>query len=160
MRSIIIITIIFILLETFVICKSAKAAVSFQQAKGVFAKVCNTSGYHLILKYSDDTNSNAWCDSYGTIYINQGMLNDLENESQLAMVLGHEVSHYVHKDYRKEKKNQEIDADKLGYYYCKKSGYKKCLGFFTNMLRKYGEEGDDGIHPSWTTRLQGVINNG
>jgi len=47
-----------------------------------------------ILKF---TNLNAFALANGTIYFNLGLIARLENEAQLATVLGHEGAHYVYK---------------------------------------------------------------
>lgn len=46
----------------------------------------------------DDKQPNAFSLPGGFIFISHGLLNQLENEEQLAAVLAHEVSHIVHRD--------------------------------------------------------------
>lgn len=141
-------------LTVLLVATSVQASVTFQQAQSVWAKLCNTSGHHVSLCYDDDLNSNAYSNLSG-VCINQGLLNDIQNIDQLAMVLGHEMSHTVLKHYlTKQSKVNELAADKLGFYYCKKLGYTKCKSFFTLMRTMYGEEGKDGVHPTWTYRLK------
>ncbi len=139
----------------FVTPNSAHSAVSFQQVKNVFSHVQNTAGYHVVLHYSKDPYANAWCD-YRGITITQGMLNDLNTEAEVAAVLGHELGHFVKRDpVTGASVTKELRADMIGDYWCKKVyGPKKCLRFFYTMKSKYGEEGKDGIHPKWSTRIK------
>jgi hypothetical protein len=134
--------------------KHVFARVSFQQIKNVFSYLENSSGYHVPLCYDESQKVNASSDA-NEICITQGMLNELKTNDQIAMVLGHELTHYIKQHFRQQgSAKQELEADAGGYYYCKKLGYKKCLTFLMQMRRKYGEEGKDGIHPSWTRRLE------
>lgn len=150
-----IITILFILLEGWII-SPAKAAVTYIQVKQVWAKMQNASGHHIILCLDGDKRSNAYSTPH-KICITQGMLNDLNTNDQIAMVLGHELAHYVKQHYRhKNNKADELEADKIGNYYCKNLGYKKCMSFLTKMRQKYGEEGTDGIHASWSERIRKI----
>lgn len=156
-HKLLIVTIIFILLEGFILSHNANAAMTFQQAKNVWNKLGNASGYHILLKLDPDTESNAYCTPH-KVFITQGMLNDVDNEDQLAFGLGHELGHYVKQHYRKQQSmNAELEADTVGYYYCKQRlKYKKCMSFLTKMRHLYGEEGQDGIHPSWSKRMENL----
>jgi len=162
MLKFIIALLLFLGLEGYILYKSdeANASVTFQQAKQVWSVLQNKAGYHVNLHYDDDINSNAY-NNYKNIYITQGMLDDLKNIDQLTMVLGHELSHFIHQDYRVEEgnSNHELNADKLGYYYCSKLANKfKCLSFLKRMKAIYGEEGNDGVHPTWTYRYNKLKN--
>ena len=50
------------------------------------------------IKIIRDPTVNAFALPNGTIYVHTGLLARLENEAQLAFVLGHEISHVVNKD--------------------------------------------------------------
>ena len=50
------------------------------------------------IKIIRDPTVNAFALPNGTIYVHTGLLARLENEAQLAFVLGHEISHIVNKD--------------------------------------------------------------
>ncbi len=52
-------------------------------------------GYHFAVLNSDEPNAFA-CPG-GMILINEGLLKQIQNEDQLAMVLGHEVAHVAHR---------------------------------------------------------------
>lgn len=134
------------------------AKVSFERVKNVFSYVQNTSGFHVILKYDPDTEVNAYND-YNVIYVTQGMLDFMNTDDDIAMILGHEIAHHGNQDYRTENSSvQELRADKDGYYYCKKMGKKNCLKIFRKMYTEFGDEGDDGVHPAWSVRLNKLKN--
>src|ERR1700741_1377913 len=64
----------------------------------VFKKVVDANGldintFHFFVSRSAEVNANTYED--GTIVCNLGLLNVIENESQLAMVFSHELSHYL-----------------------------------------------------------------
>jgi predicted Zn-dependent protease len=48
---------------------------------------------------------NAFALPHGTIYINTGLLARMDNEAQLATVLGHELTHFTHRHALKEARN-------------------------------------------------------
>jgi predicted Zn-dependent protease len=53
---------------------------------------------------------NAFALPHGTIYINTGLLARMENEAQLATVLGHELTHFTHRHALKETRNAKNKA--------------------------------------------------
>ncbi|MBO4403328.1 MAG: M48 family metallopeptidase, partial [Bacteroidales bacterium] len=62
---------------------------------------------------------NAFCTGQGMIFVNVGLIAQLQDESQLAYILAHEIVHYVRKhnleiltrDHRKEAKKNNGDDD-------------------------------------------------
>lgn len=52
----------------------------------------------ICVKIIRDPTVNAFALPNGTIYVHTGLLSRLENEAQLAFVMGHEISHVVNKD--------------------------------------------------------------
>lgn len=62
---------------------------------------------------------NAFCTGQGMIFVNVGLIAQLQDESQLAYILSHEIVHYVRKhnlevltrDYRKDAKKSDEDDD-------------------------------------------------
>jgi predicted Zn-dependent protease len=48
------------------------------------------------VKVVDDPNVNAFTFGAGRLYVNAGLLARMENEAQVAMVLGHEIAHAAH----------------------------------------------------------------
>lgn len=90
-----------------------------------------------------DYDYNAYAAFDGSLYFNIGFLADLENETELAAVLGHEITHYVQKDVlnsfiyslnnnRKNKDRLKVAeyersleqlADSIGFTYAIKANY-------------------------------------
>jgi predicted Zn-dependent protease len=63
----------------------------------------------------DDPDLNAFALPDGTVVIHTGLLAVLENEAQLASVLGHEIAHVTHKhSYRGYRRNQKLQWVALG----------------------------------------------
>jgi hypothetical protein len=142
-------------------CASSHAGVSFTEARQVFGQLYNISGQHSKLHYNASLEINAWNSSKGQGYevvITKGMLSTLRNKDELAMVLGHELGHKALHHWRpKFHPRQEMDADDVGYYYCKKLGYKRCVGALKALQQKLGNRSNDGIHPPWDVRIKGVL---
>jgi len=102
-----------------------------------------------------DHESNAYATFDGSLYFNVGYLAELENEAELAIVLGHEITHYANKDvlnsYFSRLKNskksgrdfiiaqyersQEQTADSIGFIYANQANYNLNAGyaFFNKM---------------------------
>lgn len=138
------------------------SAMTFQHAKELFAKLQNTSGYHVRLYLDPSEDFNAWTSSPYAITITQGLL-DFCNDAQLISVMGHELGHIDHQDYRKTdiKHNDELQADLDGVYYCRKMGYsrKQCLSFMYKAYKVDGNSGDRE-HPGWLERIRNVNKHG
>ncbi len=121
---------------------------------------------------------NAYTTNNGIIFVNLGLLAELETEAQLAYVLCHEVVHYLEKHVREtvaleEKlkslrvqtsadeerillkyysfsKNNELEADELGYKnYFAKSGYSKLAPFELMDIMLYAYLPFDNITFDW-----------
>jgi len=56
---------------------------------------------------------NAFALPNGSIYIHSGILAKLENEAQLALLIGHEMSHVIYKHSLKQKENNKTNATVL-----------------------------------------------
>jgi hypothetical protein len=88
-----------------------------------------------------------------SIEISTGMLK-MANNAELAGILGHEITHYMHKDYLSNVSSfKELRADREGLGLAQEIGYKKCniLNFMLKMKKKYGDIGDNA-HPNWSVR--------
>ncbi len=85
----------------------------------------------------------------------------MTSEGELGAVLGHELSHVKYGDARHRESNKqfELRGDREGYQICKKLNYKKCKSFMYKMKAKFGEDGDDGEHPTWSVRIKGLEEN-
>lgn len=106
---------------------------------------------------------NAYATSGGLVFVSIGLLARIENEAQLAVILAHEIQHYVQrhafqtfKDVQKAKKDfdgqaldeklnnlyrfskdQEVEADDLGYKMISKTQYNLEEGIYGFEVLKY-----------------------
>ncbi len=105
------------------------------------------------------TESNAFSTDQGIVFVTTGLISQLTNEAQLALVLAHEISHYTEKhvvtsfEYRTENikngrnirelsiysKDHEIEADIKGLKWYNEAGYSKeeILPTFDVMMYSY-----------------------
>jgi len=90
---------------------------------------------------------NAYADG-NIIVMYTGMLKFLHNDSEVASVLGHELSHYL-LHHPKSTIPNEYAADKLGATIMSHSGYNKCVGFI--WFLRLNDPGSD-THPPSVTR--------
>ncbi len=132
------------------------------------------------VKVLNFTNLNAFALANGTIYFNLGLIARLENEAQLATVLGHEGAHYVYKhsirkrlkiksvaDVRTNKRgiygysrSLEREADQYAFRRLKKAGYDTSeaykvfehLAAEVKLLKKH-TPGLVRLHPKLTERI-------
>ncbi len=151
--TILIYTLIYVFFIIFMV-NTALASVTFTQAKQEFAKIQNISGVHAVLRVDPSLIVNAYSTTNG-IWITQGML-EFGTKPEIAWVLAHELTHFKYVDARNSpNKFYELRADKEGYYYCRKKYIKKqCLRFILHAKKVYGDEGKDGVHPSWSYRYK------
>jgi Zn-dependent protease with chaperone function len=102
---------------------------------------------------------NAWTDGK-KITITTGLLKLMKNNDELAMVLGHEMGHFIARDVQRndeamDPRYMEADADKFGAFIMMRAGYDVCKG--KEILRSFKEVfGDDAAaegHPDNAFRL-------
>lgn len=108
---------------------------------------------------------NAYATSNGVVMVTVGLLSRIENESQLAFILAHEIQHYTQKhslqqykqrvEQNKQKgkrdedeaikalykfsKDHEMEADEKGFQMMLRSGYDLVEGVFVFDMLKYGD---------------------
>lgn len=108
---------------------------------------------------------NAYATSNGVVMVTVGLLSRIENESQLAFILAHEIQHYTlqhslqqykHRIGQKKQKGKrdqdaslkemyqfskdhEMEADEKGFQMMLKSGYDLIEGVFVFDMLKYGD---------------------
>lgn len=129
-------------------------SVTFKDAQRVYLKLTQVNPCFFKcpkLTYNPSLNIGAYTNIF-RIQIYQGMLNFLQNDDELAIVLGHELAHYKNHSFYSSTQD-ELAADKYGYSYATKSGYKGCKGART-LIRLNEPAG--GIYPSSVSRYRAL----
>jgi predicted Zn-dependent protease len=99
------------------------------------------SGPPLKIEYNSDVNAHStW---YG-LYINTGMLRNVRNDSEMALVIGHELAHYRLGHLQSTPEN-EYAADRLGASYMVIAGYNICIG--AQVVKRFHSKGSK-THPN------------
>ncbi len=85
---------------------------------------------------------NAFATDRGSIFINLGLIANLETEAQLAFIMAHEIMHVL------EKHNMDVfleyeDVESGGEQFKKKNNFEKLL-YKSNYSKKIEEEADEG----------------
>lgn len=119
---------------------------------------------HVFLARSSESNAYAIHD--GTIFVNIGLLAEVVNEAGLAIIIAHEVAHYIHRDpllsftkglkiYTKKNRNKNLElkldkavydriqekaADSLGFILAENAGYNVYYGISNFMQFQEIEE--------------------
>lgn len=65
--------------------------------QGIANKLYPEFTAHIAIRAFRAPQANAFCLPNGSIYINQGLIARMENEAQLASVIGHEIAHFTHR---------------------------------------------------------------
>jgi len=116
-------------------------SMSFSHAKAIYNKVVRANHVvfapKLVLNPSSQVNAHA---KGLSIEINRGLLNYMRSDSEIALVLGHELAHVTLHHLGSNYKN-EFAADKLGAHYMQHAGYNKCSGakYFYRMNHGKGD---------------------
>ena len=104
------------------------ASVTMKQAREVLERLDRVTSTHHLLWRSSSKEVNAHA-SWSGIYINQGMLEFLDNEDELAEILGHELGHIHYGDvWQTHYKAMETRADIYGFNLAKAAGFNACNG--------------------------------
>lgn len=90
--------------------KIANAVKAFYDKKGLHHALDN---YHWEFNLVDSKEVNAWCMPGGKVVVYTGLLPVTQNETALAIVLGHEITHAV-AGHGKERMSQQLAAQGLG----------------------------------------------
>lgn len=72
----------------------------------VVGEIENEKGVHLKAYIIKDPNFNAVAYPNGVIFVNTGFLANIDSEAQLATILGHEATHFLHRHYLKDTNNK------------------------------------------------------
>lgn len=135
----------------FMISITDSHAMSFKHVQDIYFKIAKANGMQvvprLILKKDPSVNAEAF--GY-QISVNTGMLNNVRNDSEMAMVLGHELAH-GRLGHASSTPANEYAADNLGAKYMKNAGYSVCTGAY--LLKRFGSKGSS-THPAGTDRFR------
>lgn len=134
-----------------VIVSICSNAMSFNQASVIFERLSKASNTNLYLALDPDESVNAHQSAHG-VYLNKGMLRFVRNEDEMAMVLGHEIGHYVLGHWTSTPKN-EYASDVFGARLVSKAGYNRCKGVLV-ILRFH--DGDSSTHPASNKRYNRI----
>lgn len=128
-------------------------AATFGEAQRVYTNIVRYNHIfispHLILNPSLEINAKS---SFFVISINQGMLNFVHNQDELAMVLGHELAHFTAKDMGSNYA-AEYRADMTGAIYAATAGYNRCNGAKMFLTLRYSRS---RTHPSSINRYNRI----
>ncbi len=131
------------------------------QIHNIYTRLAINSGQQdippLIILKSDIIN--AWTD--GTeVVITTSLLSIIENEDELAMILGHEIAHAINHDVDREdgrviQTDVEAHADKLGAFIMMRAGFDACKGkeIFAVFKKHFGDTSHPVGHPDFAYRL-------
>lgn len=133
-----------------------RAQVSSQDAVQVFNQIASRTHFptYVSLQVINSNTMNAWASCH-TVTITTSMLKFVKNRDELAMVIGHELSHVALQHCKSEpSRQQETNADALGALLMQKAGYNRCNGveFFKRLQQRYGRGDRDGVHPKTSVR--------
>lgn len=138
-----------------IVVNCSYASVTYQQAQKVFVKLKAASGINSMLWLNNSNDVNAYANWSG-VHINKGMLRFLDDENQLASVLGHELGHLKYNDHwHSHNKDMELRADRYGFELSGIAGYNKCAGI-QYLYKFYKVFGDDPskTHPNNSVRYK------
>lgn len=123
-------------------------AASIEDARAVYNQLVQSNHFtkHVpALKKSNERFANAYYrGDRNTITITKGMLREVRNKSELALLLGHELSHWVYHD-KSSKPYLEYRADRNGAKIMTKAGYSVCTG--AQLLKRDKSKGGK-THPA------------
>lgn len=119
-------------------------SMSFGQAQSIYQRLVATNGIGiypgLYLNPSSDANASS---SPMRIEVTAGMLRFAHNADELALVLGHELGHYV-LHHTGSTPSNEFAADRLGAQFEDRAGYNHCNG--VQLLYRFHDKADS-THP-------------
>ncbi len=120
-------------------------AMSFGQAQVIYQKLVAANGISIYpgLYLDPDSSPNA-SSTPMRIEVTAGMLRFVHNADELALVLGHELGHYV-LHHTSSTPSREFAADRLGAQFEDRAGYNHCSG--AQVLYRFHDEADS-THPA------------
>lgn len=129
---------------------NASFAISFSSAQQVYQKLLAANHLEALpLILVSDSEINAETDGLD-IYVYSGLLRNIKNQDEIALVLGHEMAHNtLHNS--GSSPPRELAADKLGAQYAASAGYNVCKG--AQLFKKFNSA-PSRTHPGSKERIQ------
>ena len=147
--------IINIFLIALLLVTTGHCSVTIEQVFKVFSRMSQASNSHVRLYIDNNSSINAITDITG-IHMYTGMMKFLDDEDQLAIIIGHELGHVAHRDiWHTHTKYMELSADLYGFQLSRAAGYNACSGI--EVLRNFGVILGDGVsktHPRSSIRYK------
>lgn len=121
--------------------------------QSVVSRLEHVTGQKINIVIEDSSNLDAYLHPTGYIIMTTGLLKFLEDEAEVAFVIGHEFAHFVKGHYKgetgvlgisreicfKDEFLKEIEADAHGLKIIEAAGYDPAASFTVlNKLRSYG----------------------
>ena len=126
-------------------------AATFHQAQVIYAKLAIDNGITpppLVLNPTGEVNAD---ETEQRISIDAGMLRFVRNTDELALVLGHDMGHYVlHHQYSSVA--HEFAADYRGAIFSGKAGYNICRG--AQIFKRFPPVPKGSDHPDNNDRIR------
>jgi len=132
-------------------------ATTFKKAQEIYYRIviANNIGNAPVLVYDPNESVNAMTiidEGEGVIIVYKGLLDEVKNDDELALVLGHELGHWLHRGTQKPY-YAEYDSDRWGAYAMDQAGYNHCTG--ANLLWRFGNT-SSGTHPAGSDRFLAI----
>jgi len=124
-------------------------SMTFEHTNKIYQKIIKANKFvyvpKLKLVYSPKVNAHS---GFSSITVNSAMLLFVKNDSEMALVLGHELAHYM-LGHMISNYSNEFAADERGAKYARQSGYNSCKGALV-ILRLNSP--NSPTHPSSSSR--------
>jgi Zn-dependent peptidase ImmA (M78 family) len=136
-----------------------KYTITAQHLQMIYNQLRISSGQYGLpeLVIVDNSEINAYTDG-NAVYVNQGIINQFDNDDEAALVLGHEIAHILlgHTSLQMPVPQtiKEAQADKYGAFLAMKSGYDVCKGreIFDKIKKLFGDDPTND-HPALAYRV-------
>lgn len=127
-----------------ILVASTSHAMSLKQAQGVYYKLAKVNRINAPpLVIWNDPSDNAKSGRNAT-YVTPGMLSFARNNDEIAIILGHELSHFVNRD-NGSTPSREYRADQQGVVMAHRAGYNVCSG--VAIVKRFNDKASK-THPS------------
>lgn len=129
------------------------SAMSMQHTSQIYNRIVQSNGFRIAPRLIEDSSNDINASSGGfRIIVNNGMLKFLNDDNQMALVLGHELAHYK-LGHSHSSISNEYAADHLGAIFMQRAGYNKCQGAIFFKRLPYGDSVD---HPASWKRIKAL----